>query len=68
MFLHTQIHPTELEARSEYESFKEWLNTFELYRGKKTGEDTEDDNRIVGLFKVSIFTIIFCFKNNVPMR
>lgn len=36
----------------EYEEFKEWLHSFELYRGKKTGDDTEDENRVVGVFKV----------------
>lgn len=35
----------------EYEEFKEWLQPFELYRGKKT-DDSEDDNRVVGVFKV----------------
>ncbi|XP_071050803.1 otoferlin-like [Onthophagus taurus] len=49
-----KIYPTELEARPEFEGFKEWLNTFPLYRGKKTGDDTDDDSRIVGLFKGAI--------------
>ncbi|KRT84296.1 C2 domain containing protein [Oryctes borbonicus] len=49
-----KIYPTELEALPEFEEFKEWLSTFELYRGKKTGEDSEDESRIVGLFKGAI--------------
>ncbi|VVD00185.1 unnamed protein product [Leptidea sinapis] len=31
--------------------FKDWLHSFDLYRGKKTGDDSEDENRIVGTFK-----------------
>ncbi|CAG9763070.1 unnamed protein product [Ceutorhynchus assimilis] len=49
-----KVYPTELEARLEFQEFKEWLHTFELYRGKKTGEESEDDNRIVGSFKGAI--------------
>ncbi|CAG9839299.1 unnamed protein product [Diabrotica balteata] len=48
------IFPTELESRPEFNEFKEWLHTFELYRGKKTGEDAEDDSRVVGYFKGAI--------------
>lgn len=46
-----KIYPNELEAQLEFEQFKEWLHTFELYRGKKTGDETEDESRIVGSFK-----------------
>ncbi|XP_032668321.1 otoferlin-like isoform X1 [Odontomachus brunneus] len=46
-----KIYPNELEAQPEFEQFKEWLHTFELYRGKKTGDETEDESRIVGSFK-----------------
>ncbi|XP_020294411.1 otoferlin-like isoform X2 [Pseudomyrmex gracilis] len=46
-----KIYPGELEAQPEFEQFKEWLHTFELYRGKKTGDETEDESRIVGNFK-----------------
>ena len=49
-----QIYPSELEAQTEYNGFKEWLQTFELYRGKKTGDDIEDESRVVGSFKVTI--------------
>nr|CAH7741241.1 unnamed protein product [Callosobruchus chinensis] len=49
-----KVYPSELEARPEFEEFKEWLQTFELYRGKKTGEDSEDENRVVGYFKGAI--------------
>lgn len=49
-----KVYPNELEARTEFDGFKEWLHTFDLYRGKKTGDDTEDDSRIVGTFKGAI--------------
>ena len=48
------IYPHELEAQPEYNYFKEWLLSFPLYRGKKTGDSAEDENRIVGFFKGSI--------------
>jgi hypothetical protein len=40
--------------QQEYNGFKEWLQTFELYRGKKTGDDLEDESRVVGIFKASL--------------
>ncbi|XP_066141603.1 otoferlin-like isoform X2 [Euwallacea fornicatus] len=46
-----KIYPTELEAIPEFHQFKDWLKTFELYRGKKTGNESEDDTRVVGHFK-----------------
>nr|CAD7590206.1 unnamed protein product [Timema genevievae] len=46
-----KIYPCELEMQSEYNGFKEWLLTFDLYRGKKTGDDIEDETRVVGTFK-----------------
>uniref|UniRef100_A0A1I8P4F1 C2 domain-containing protein n=1 Tax=Stomoxys calcitrans TaxID=35570 RepID=A0A1I8P4F1_STOCA len=49
-----QIYPGELEAQSEFNNFRDWLHSFALYRGKKTGDSTEDDNRTVGFFKGAI--------------
>ncbi|XP_050073057.1 otoferlin-like [Anopheles maculipalpis] len=49
-----QIYPSELESVYEYGQFKEWLHSFPLYRGKKTGDSTEDETRIVGFFKGAI--------------
>ncbi|CAH1371731.1 unnamed protein product, partial [Tenebrio molitor] len=49
-----KIFPTELEAKPDFGEFKEWLHTFELYRGKKTGDETEDESRVVGYFKGAI--------------
>ncbi|KAF2368428.1 C2 domain [Trinorchestia longiramus] len=47
-----QVLPGELEA--EFSGFREWLHTFELYRGKKTGDEIEDESRVVGKFKGSL--------------
>lgn len=35
----------------DFNSFTEWLHSFPLYRGKKTGDSSEDDQRTVGFFK-----------------
>ena len=43
-----------MEAQREFEGFTEWLQTFELYRGKQTEEEFEDDGRVVGKFKGSL--------------
>ena len=49
-----QVFPNELESQPEFEGFSEWLQTFDLYRGKKSEEEFEDENRIVGKFKVNL--------------
>lgn len=49
-----RIYPSELEGQPEFGNFKEWLLSFPLYRGKKTGDSTEDENRIVGFFKGAV--------------
>lgn len=49
-----EIYSTELETQLEYNEFKDWLQTFPLYRGKKTTENSEDENRIVGYFKGAV--------------
>ena len=48
-----QIFSSELESVAEFNGFREWLHTFELFRGKKTGDAEDDDGRIVGKFKVT---------------
>ena len=48
-----QVYPNELESQPEFNGFKDWLHTFELYRGKNTGNELTDEGRIVGKFKVS---------------
>ena len=48
-----KVIPNELESQAEFEGFSEWLDTFELYRGKKSDEEFEDESRVVGKFKVS---------------
>ena len=48
-----QVFPNELESQDDYEGFTEWLNTFELFRGKKSEDEINNDNRVVGKFKVT---------------
>lgn len=55
LILNVQMYTSELEAQSEFNGFHEWLHTFELFRGKKTGDSEDDDSRVVGKFKVSFF-------------
>ncbi|XP_031355139.1 otoferlin-like, partial [Photinus pyralis] len=50
----SRIFDMELEKIPEFNGFKDWLHTFELYRGKKSADESEDDNRIVGSFKGAI--------------
>jgi len=47
-----RVFPNELEAQAEFDGFTEWLQTFELYRGKKSVDEFDDDGRVVGKFKV----------------
>lgn len=47
-----KVLPNELENQREFDGFTEWLQTFELYRGKQGVEDFEDEGRVVGKFKV----------------
>ncbi|KAH9496796.1 hypothetical protein Btru_010276 [Bulinus truncatus] len=49
-----KVYPNELEGQTQFEGFKDWLHTFELYRGKNMGNDEPDENRVVGKFKGSM--------------
>lgn len=47
------MYPKELE--SEFDSFEDWLHSFNLFRGKGGDDDDQnvtDEDRIVGKFKV----------------
>ncbi|XP_067833416.1 fer-1-like protein 6 [Heptranchias perlo] len=47
-----EIYDKELEA--EFDNFSDWVQTFDLFRGKASEDDTNvDDERIVGKFKGS---------------
>ncbi|XP_064626480.1 otoferlin-like [Lineus longissimus] len=48
------VYPNELESQNDFNGFKEWLHTFDLYRGKKTGDEMDDESRVVGKFKGSL--------------
>ena len=49
-----KVYPNELEVQPEFEGFSEWLQTFELYRGKQADEIFDDESRMVGKFKVNM--------------
>ncbi|GIY69883.1 otoferlin [Caerostris darwini] len=49
-----KIYNCELENVLEFGGFREWLHSFELFRGKRTGDELEDQNRTVGVFKGSL--------------
>ncbi|CAM9619692.1 unnamed protein product [Lampetra fluviatilis] len=47
-----KVYDKELEA--EFNNFEDWLNTFNVYRGKNSDEDSDfDKERLVGRFKGS---------------
>lgn len=45
-----QLYSKELEV--EFGPFDDWVNTYELFRGKATEEDGPTEERFVGKFKV----------------
>lgn len=49
-----QIYGTELESCPQFNGFKEYLQSFELYRGKRSANDQDDQSRLCGIFKVNI--------------
>ncbi|XP_051879497.1 fer-1-like protein 6 [Pristis pectinata] len=49
-----EIYENELEEK--FDNFNDWVQTFDLFRGKASEDDTSaDDERIVGKFKGSFF-------------
>lgn len=38
----------------QFKGFKEWLHSFELYRGKRSRNEADDQSRLVGIFKGGI--------------
>ena len=40
-----KVYPNELEEQPEFHEFSEWLQTFELYRGKQADEIFDDESR-----------------------
>lgn len=45
-----QLYNKELEA--EFGSFGDWVNTYELFRGKAGEEEGSTEERFIGKFKV----------------
>ncbi|XP_076320149.1 otoferlin-like isoform X2 [Tachypleus tridentatus] len=60
-----KVYSHELELVPEFNGFKEWLHSFELYRGKKTGYETDDQSRIVGIFKGSLKVYRYPLPKNI---
>ena len=60
-----KVFPNELENQKDFDSFTEWLQTFELYRGKQGEEGFQDEARVVGQFKVSHIDILFSSNHNL---
>ncbi|XP_033127720.1 otoferlin-like isoform X3 [Anneissia japonica] len=48
---HIKIYKSELELVPQFGGFKEWLRSFELYRGKNDNDEVDDSDRISGEFK-----------------
>ncbi|CAH1957363.1 unnamed protein product [Acanthoscelides obtectus] len=46
-----KVYDTELEKQSEFKGFTDKLTTFEMYKGKRTGDDSIDGENITGCFK-----------------
>ncbi|XP_065212252.1 otoferlin-like [Planococcus citri] len=49
-----KVYSNELEVQPEFNSFQDWLLSFDLYRGKKIEEDVNDESRLIGTFKGSL--------------
>ncbi|XP_022646249.1 otoferlin-like isoform X4 [Varroa destructor] len=49
-----KVHASELESVADYNGFVEWLESFQLLRGRRTGDESDDERRLVGIFKGSL--------------
>ncbi|XP_074035126.1 ferlin family C2 domain-containing myoferlin misfire isoform X2 [Leptinotarsa decemlineata] len=49
-----QIYGNELENQPEFGGFTDMLMSFELYRGKRMGDEAIDENKITSVFKGSV--------------
>lgn len=50
--INNQIYSTELENQPQFSGFQDRFKTFELYKGKKTGDPFCDEDNYAGKFKV----------------
>lgn len=48
----------ELEMQPEFDGFNDRLSTFDLWKGKKTGDPNIDEKKFSGKFKVTIFSTV----------
>lgn len=49
-----QIYPSELEHQPEFKHFTDTLTSFQIYKGKKTGDETVDEENVTAVFKGAI--------------
>lgn len=53
-----QMYSSELEKAPFYGGFSDWLDTFEVCRGKALADDMDEDtDRVAGKFKVCLCMI-----------
>ncbi|RZC37045.1 otoferlin [Asbolus verrucosus] len=49
-----KIYPNELESQPEFGGFADLLHVFPMYKGKRTGDETVDEQNTTGVFKGSL--------------
>lgn len=47
-----QVYENELEKVTDFKGCEEWVQTFDLYRGKKVDDEEDDSLRVSAKFKV----------------
>ncbi|KAJ8922149.1 hypothetical protein NQ315_004084 [Exocentrus adspersus] len=52
--LYIMIYQSELELQPEFDGFNDMLTSFHMYKGKRTGDETVDEENITGIFKGSV--------------
>ncbi|CAG2103855.1 unnamed protein product, partial [Medioppia subpectinata] len=60
-----QIYSNELELCPQFDGFTEYLQSFELFRGKRYGNDSDDLSRLCGIFKGSLKLYRHPFSNSI---
>lgn len=49
-----KIYNSELENQSEFDNFMDLLKSYPMYKGKRTGDETVDEENITGILKGAI--------------
>nr|XP_012151304.1 PREDICTED: otoferlin-like [Megachile rotundata] len=63
-----KVYDGELEMQPEFAGFQDRLRTFELWRGKKTGDPAYDRDNYVGKFKGHIVVYRWPHPDNLPCK